>query len=286
MAEPVLIKRRTSGTLLDFHITLNAFYTFILRVAAPDGSHAWYLDAARDNGYLDVLNPDFMVEQARLVHSNGSGEWVDLKALPKSRVSEMVQARFSPDGVLTGSVQIRAFNEDSYAVKYHYDDFDSEDAYLDDIEADEQIEITRFEIKKDYAPLTELEYDFEKDGEAGDRLYVHPFLSPFHSASSFRKETREIPVDFPYPTDISYNFVLTVPEGYAVEELPESKSFTCAPVKGRILFQCREVGNQINVIYRFTMDEVLVLPTEYADLRLFWETAVGLEKSIIVLKKQ
>ena len=286
LAEPVMIKRRTSGFLLDFHISLNTFDTFILRVANPDGSQFWYLDAARESGYLNVLSPDFLVEQARLIHANGNGEWVNLSGLTKSRVSEMVKVEFSPEGVMTGTVQIRAHNEDSYMVKAQYADFDTEDAYLDDIESDENIEITQFEIRKDYGPTTEIDYSFEKDDEMGDRLYIHPFLSSFHSASSFRKETRDIPVDFPYPTDISYNYVLTIPEGYAVEELPESKSFACASVKGRVLFQCRVVGNQVSATYRFVMEDTLVLPEKYSDLRLFWETAVGIEKGTIVLKKQ
>jgi hypothetical protein len=61
---------------------------------------------------------------------------------------------------------------------------------------------------------------------------------------------------------------------------------TCPPVKGRILFQCKQIGNQISVSYRFTMDETTVLPEYYADLRAFWEKVVGVEKSTIVLKKQ
>ena len=55
---------------------------------------------------------------------------------------------------------------------------------------------------------------------------------------------------------------------------------------GRIQFLCQQVGNSVSVSYRATLDKVLILPDDYADLRLFWETAVGIEKSTIVLKKQ
>jgi hypothetical protein len=129
-------------------------------------------------------------------------------------------------------------------------------------------------------------YDFERDLDTGDRLYIQPFLSNYHSDTSFRKEKRDIPVDFPYPTAIIYSFVLDIPEGYDVEELPEIVTMTCPPVKGRIMFQCKQIGNQISVSYRFTMDETTVLPEYYADLRAFWEKVVGVEKSTIVLKKQ
>lgn len=285
-AEPVMIRRRTSGMLIDHHISLRSFDTFILRVTAPGGQGPWYLDAARDEGYLNVLNPLFLVEKARVIPFNGSGEWVDLTNLTRSHVSELVKMRMEPDGTLTGSAQIVANQEDSYLVKAHYNSFDTEDAFLEDIESDEHIEITAFEIKKEYGPTAEISYSFEKENEAGSLLYIQPVLSSFHSSSDFRKEERTLPVDFPYPESITYSFSLEIPEGYVVEELPEKVGLTFPSLEGRIQFATQQVGNIVSVLYRASLGKMLVLPEEYADLRLFWETAIGVEKSTIVLKKQ
>lgn len=285
-AEPVMIRRRTSGMLIDHHISLRSFDTFILRVTAPGGQGPWYLDAARDEGYLNVLNPLFLVEKARVIPFNGSGEWVDLTNLTRSHVSELVKMRMEPDGTLTGSAQIVANQEDSYLVKAHYNSFDTEDAFLEDIESDEHIEITAFEIKKEYGPTAEISYSFEKENEAGSLLYIQPVLSSFHSSSDFRKEERKLPVDFPYPESITYSFSLEIPEGYVVEELPEKVGLTFPSLEGRIQFATQQVGNIVSVLYRVSLGKMLVLPEEYADLRLFWETAIGVEKSTIVLKKQ
>ncbi|MBR5106843.1 MAG: DUF3857 domain-containing protein [Bacteroidales bacterium] len=285
-AEPVMIRRRTSGMLIDHHISLRSFDTFILRVTAPGGQGPWYLDAARDEGYLNVLNPLFLVEKARVIPFNGSGEWVDLTNLTRSHVSELVKMRMEPDGTLTGSAQIVANQEDSYLVKAHYNSFDTEDAFLEDIESDEHIEITAFEIKKEYGPTAEISYSFEKENEAGSLLYIQPVLSSFHSSSDFRKEERKLPVDFPYPESITYSFSLEIPEGYVVEELPEKVGLTFPSLEGRIQFATQQVGNIVSVLYRASLGKMLVLPEEYADLRLFWETAIGVEKSTIVLKKQ
>lgn len=285
-AEPVMIRRRTSGMLIDHHISLRSFDTFILRVTAPGGQGPWYLDAARDEGYLNVINPLFLVEKARVIPFNGSGEWVDLTNLTRSHVSELVKMRMEPDGTLTGSAQIVANQEDSYLVKAHYNSFDTEDAFLEDIESDEHIEITVFEIKKEYGPTAEISYSFEKENEAGSLLYIQPVLSSFHSSSDFRKEERKLPVDFPYPESITYSFSLEIPEGYVVEELPEKVGLTFPSLEGRIQFATQQVGNIVSVLYRASLGKMLVLPEEYADLRLFWETAIGVEKSTIVLKKQ
>ena len=285
-AEPVMVRSRDSGMMMDFHISLHSFDTFILRVSSPDGNKTWYLDAARDEGYLNVLDPLFLVDKARLIPFNGSGDWVDLTNLTRSLVAEMVQMKMEPDGTLTGSANIAGNNEYSYGIKAHYNDFDTEDAYLEEIESDENIEVTRLEIKKEYGPNVDITYDFEKKNEAGGLVYIQPFLSKYHPASAFRKEERRIPVDLPYSESIIYSFTLEIPEGYSVEELPENKVMNFPNLGGRIQFLCKRVGDNVSVSYRASLDRVLFLPDEYADLRLFWETAVGIEKSTIVLKKQ
>lgn len=285
-AEPVMVRTRDSGMLMDFHISLRSFDTFILRVSSPNDQNAWYLDAARDEGYLNVLDPLFLVDKARLIPFNGSGEWVDLTNLTRSLMSEMVQMKMEPDGSLKGSANIAAKNEDSYGIKSHYNDFDTEDAYLEEIEADENLEVTRFEINKEYGPNVSITYDFEKNNEASGLVYIQPILSQFHSASAFRKEERKLPVDLPYSESLIYSFTLEIPEGYSVEELPENKVMNFPVLDGRIQFLCQQVGNNVSVTYRASLDKILILPEEYADLRLFWETAVGIEKSTIVLKKQ
>lgn len=287
-AEPVMIHRRSEGVLLDFHVSINAFDTFILKVTSPDGSKSWFLDAAREYGYLNVLSPDFLVSQARLIHLDGNGEWVDLTGISKqNRINQMVTTHISPEGYLEGKSSISAVAQASYSVKAHYDDYDTEDAYLEDLESDEGIQVREFEFNKEYGPSTTITYTFEKDlDDSGDRLYIQPFLEPFHSASAFQKDDRKIPVDFPYPEILSYTFVLTIPDGYAIEELPENASLVCPPVNGRLQFQSKLVGNQLSISYRFTLEATQVLPDSYQDLRLFWEKAAGIEKSTIVLKKQ
>ena len=286
VAEPVMIRRRSSGGLMDYQISANSFDTFLLRVTTKDKSKVWFLDAARDDGFLNVLNPEFLVNKARLVPFEGSGQWLDLTHLAQNRITVLASAEVSEDGVLSGKARISAQNESSYSVKSRYRSFDSEEAFLEDLEADENVEVSSFNIQKEYGPKVEMSYEFKKEHDSGERLYIRPVLSLYHPEAAFQKEERKIPVDFPYPESLNYTFVLNIPEGYVVEELPESKSLSCPPVEGRIVFQMRQAGNNVSAVYRFVMGKSFVPAEDYADLRLFWETAAGIEKSTIVLRKK
>ena len=66
----------------------------------------------------------------------------------------------------------------------------------------------------------------------------------------------------------------------------EKTAKTFPPVGGRIQLLAQQLGNTVSVNYRVNLDKMMILPENYADLRLFWETAVGVEKSTIVLRKQ
>ena len=286
LVEPVMVRRRGNGILMNYHITMNAFNTFILRITTQDGSQSWFLDAAREEGCLNVLHPQFLVDQARVIRKDGSGEWVDLTRLTRTRILQAVKASLAEDGSLEGTSRIQASGEEAFALKSQYNKFDSEDAFIEDIENDENLQVESFTFDKPYGPVAGLNYTFTKEQSGESMLYIHPFLSKFHSSTAFRKESRDIPVEFPYPVDISYTYLLTVPDGYAVEELPEGTSLVCPPVDGRILFQCKEIGGQVSLTYKFSLDRYMVLPSEYPDLRAFWEAAAGIENCTIVLKKQ
>ena len=287
LAEPVLLRRRTSGNLVIIQVTASAYDAMILKITSPASGKEWYLDAVRRDGYLNVLAPHYLVSEARLINKSGIGMWVDLTSLYKSKVNEVVTGEINADGLFAGTSKISAQGSDSYVIKDHYHDAESEEAYLEEQQNDEGLEeLTDFTIESGYSPATAISYNFEKEfDKSGDLMYVKPFLSTYIPDSAFRKEKRKIPVDFPYPYDIAYTCMITIPEGWAVEEMPASISLSCPPVNGKIIFTCQNITDKIIVRYHFTLNSRLIQPEEYPDLRAFWEQAVNTEKSVIVLKK-
>ena len=71
VVDPVLVKMRSSGVLIDFQPERNAFDTFILRVVGNDGK-AYFIDGGSKCGYVNVLADEFLVSnvQVELLNSN------------------------------------------------------------------------------------------------------------------------------------------------------------------------------------------------------------------------
>lgn len=284
----VFVKFRTSGHLLDFQPERFPFDTFILKVTAEDGSE-YFLDGGSNHAYINVLPPDFLVPNARMIKYSGTGHWVDLTKLSRNSTVQTISATLTDDMRLQGSYVAKYTGVRSYAAKEDYAGYADEDAYISDIESDYGVEIDEaaFKDAKDYSASTSVEFTFYKDLDtAGDYIYVNPFLERFHSADSFQSIDREYPVDFPSAYAITYLFTFTIPEGYAVDQLPENKSFRFDPIGSNVRCISAVRGNTVQVSYSFTLGKMFCEVAHYKDLRTYWQYLAEIYDSVLVLKKQ
>ena len=290
VAEPVLVRLRSSGHLMSWHVSANSFDTFILQITTPEGK-VHYLDACRDNAYVDVLSPDYLVDKARLLTLDQRGSWVDLvSAQPRSSLSETVQTRFDEDGVFRGNVEIQAVNLDSYNLRMVKEDFATEDERIEDIEKDEKLTVlTINDIEKGYSNEANMSYTFEQEDVrlGGDFVTIRPILSCFHGENYFREPERLIPIDFPYTSQIKYIFSMEIPEGYVVESLPAPTWLTCPNAGGMsVRIQYNLIGDKLHGAFIYNNPSMIVMPNYYADFQMFWSTVAKAEKAVIILKKQ
>jgi hypothetical protein len=284
----VFVKFRTSGHLLDFQPERFPFDTFILKVTAEDGSE-YFLDGGSNHAYINVLPPDFLVPNARMIKYSGTGHWVDLTRLSRNSTVQTISATLTDDMRLQGSYVAKYTGVRSYAAKKDYAGYADEDAYISDIESDYGVEIDEaaFKEAKDYSASTSVEFTFYKDLDtAGDYIYVNPFLERFHSADSFQSIDREYPLDFPSAYAITYLFTFTIPEGYAVDQLPENKSFRFDPIGSNVRCISAVRGNTVQVSYSFTLGKMFCEVAHYKDLRTYWQYLAEIYDSVLVLKKQ
>ena len=291
-AEPVLVKFRTSGPLVQYQISTDQFDAFILRVTCPNGE-VHLLDAVRDDAYIDILDPKYQVREARLLSLEGIGSWIDLPSLlSKSSLNESVQYTVKEDGTIAGVARIKATGTDSYDLRRHYHSFDKVEDWIEDTEKDENISISEMVLEDadGYSPTAQIHYDFETDQHFGDDyLYLNVFLTPYHSETAFQKEERYLPVDFPYETSYVYRFAFVIPDEYEIESLPQNEQVVCEVLDGKSLLailQCRALGNQFSLTYRVFRNATLVPQEQYSELRAYWEHLCQIEKSTLVLKKK
>lgn len=289
-AEPVMVKTRNRGIVLESLPSADMFDSFILAVTTPSGRKC-FVDALSDAGYIDVLSPQLLSDHGRIVREKGKGEWVDLGASAKGLLNEYVKWTVGTDGSLTGAYSVNAYQEASFDMKDEFNEAEDEASFIDGLEKLTGGELSDFKAEQmeDWSPSCAFSctVSHEPAGPSGDRIYVRPFVRPYHTLESFRATRRSVPVDFRYPEQIRFTANITIPEGYTVEELPQAVSLVENLSGCRAQMKVSFDGNQtVSLSYVYGSDAMQVLPDGYVHLRAFWGKMCELYDTVIVLKRQ
>ncbi|MGV3697345.1 hypothetical protein [Flavobacterium sp.] len=93
------------------------------------------------------------------------------------------------------------------------------------------------------------------------------------------------PVDFEYPNQEKLNVNLMIPEGYAVELLPEPKNLSMKDSLANFKYNAIKNGNQIQIACTFDINRAIIGPQHYEALKAFYKEIVDKQTEKIVLKK-
>ena len=288
--KPVMVRNRSNGNLVPFHVSLDAYDTFILQVTCP-GGQTYYLDAAPSDGYLNVLSDNFLVEKARLLSLDGQGSWVDLRNLCKNIYLASATVTVDAEGLMTGEITEKMFNNLSQSVKRGYKNAGDQEEFVDEyIEKDHNLTVDHFKIAgtDEYTPQVQMDYSFEKQQEvAGDMMYVNLFLLNFHDPSTFKEEVRRVPVDFMYPYRINYTVNMIIPEGYELVELPKPAVYKAQGIKSQAMVQFSQTDvNMVSMSFSFVLNSYFAPTEAYKDVRAWYEMLTNIYNTTLVLKKK
>lgn len=290
-ADPVFIRTRDHGLLMDFHVKLDAFNSVVLRVTCPSGA-VYYIDASWDHGYLNVLPVQYMVARGRVVPLEGEGSWAALNRLARNQERMSVQMDIQPDGTVRGHSVNSGTNAVAAYMKQRVKEIGDKDkekliSFLENRDGVE-IEEVSTDWTSEWGPSARISYSWKDEATvSGDLVYIKPFTTKFHSQNDFKRPDRVIPVEFPFPEMLSYSLSMNIPEGYIIESMPETQVLQCPCAQSSAQLQVMYNGeDKISMNYRFILGETFIAGTDYAELRSYWEKVCGLYDSTIVLKKK
>lgn len=290
---PIVMRRRDSGILPLSHSSLKYLNTFVVGIQMDDSTMA-YLDGSAEDGYLNVLPAKLLVSRARVVKKTASlmpnntpDIWVNLQTNARGRETTTIQAQLSADGLLTGKKSSMLIEEAAAAKRRSWRLAKDSTEQIQKMQERDGIEIQsyRLEGRNDFSPTVKEEMTFTKQCDAaGDIIYLNPFIFIPQHESPFTAAERILPMEFPYKQAEMQNVMITLPEGYVVEEAPKPIIIKLDGATARIV--CNVNGNVLNVQYVMNIDKTFFASTQYQDLKAFFDKLVESNKHIITVKKQ
>lgn len=283
---PVLIRTRHRGRL-PMRATVDKLNTFIVAAYTPEGDTC-YIDGSIDKGDINILPPSLMVTQGVLFDDSEKTNFIDLSQLGKNTMRYNITATIKEDGTFTGKRDGLYGGQNAVlfrsAVGNEKDSIDS----MRKTEEKYNINITGCQTRDTHILSNRCIETIDFSGELptnDDYIYVNPMLFPDESKNPFTNAGRKFPVEFPYMQSVIINTLLTLPEGFEIEELPQSIKMVLNNKEVSMTYAIRQEDNRLRTQYNIMIHTPLILPESYSELRNFWEELVNKNNQQIVLKK-
>lgn len=283
---PILISTRSNGIAL--YPSRSAFNYVIAGVELEN--QIVLLDATNKYSLPGVLPIRDLNWFGRVIRNNGSSATVNLTPEKKSIDVVTLMGTINKEGEVEGKVRKKYFDYNAFIFRNNYNGL-SKDSYIEKLEKENNgLEIVEYEVQNSLnlsEPIVE-NYSFKSTNSVeiiGDKIYFSPFLYFAISENPFKQENREYPVDFIFPNQDSFRISLTIPEGYTVESLPESKVIAMPENMAKFSYDVSKNNNQVQLSYTFDINKVVIENGYYETLKDFFKELVNKNTERIVLKK-
>ena len=288
-AYPVIISTRSNGIITDYR-PVASYYNYTICMV-KDGDKEYLLDATDPYLPAELLPKRCLNGKGRIIRDDKPSGWAKLEA--KNGSTEMIMGTLAVDeeGYLVGDVQISSYG---YPAGYKMASVETKgkDKFIEDIKKNRpDWEIEQYDIDipahagKPFVEKIKCSIEGRVE-DMGDILILNPLLGTKWEENPFKGEKRTYPIDFVTAQNDRLVLNLKIPEGYVVDEMPESVRITTHDKGIYYLYSIRDLGNGIIQIQsNLKINRPMYAQTEFEELKKFFEVVRDRQSAQIVLKR-
>jgi len=284
-ANPVLVSTRSNG--IAYFPSITAFNYVICAVELPEG--LILLDATDIFSIPNILPTRVLNWKGIMIRNDGTSEEINL--MPKSLSNELSNMgyKINADGTIKGKIKKQYSDYFGWTFRDKFSVVNQE-VYLESVESRENIEIEEYTRENEEIlnkPVTE-SFNFTDIKQCeiiADKIYFSPLLFLATTENPFKREIREYPIDFSFPTSKRYNVLIDLPEGYLVESIPNTMNIATLENISSFKYLIVNLGNKIQLSVTFDINVAIVTSDYYEIMKAFFKQLIEKQNEKIVLKK-
>ena len=284
-AYPAVMRSRDNG-FLTIRATVKEFNTFV--VAVKVGDKLSYLDGSIEDGWLDVLPDNLLVDRARIVSKDKPAEWVDLRGVSESKSRSMVKGELQADGTLQADIQTKYTGLEAASLRHDFRTATDSATFVSELAQELNCEIESLALTHHHGLGPDVERNMHVTKQydaAGDIIYLNPWVLNVMSENPLTEEERTLPIEFPYIYTENLASVITLPEGYVVEELPKSLMIKSEDGKLSCVIASTSDGSTLSSRCQMQVGRLFFTPKEYPFVKSFLDEVYKRLQDVIVIKK-
>lgn len=290
-ASPALLSTRANGTVLTEYSLISQFNMVV--AAVEIGNSAFVVDVSSGLRSYKFPHPKILYRNAFVIREDDSYGW--LTTIPIDKTYERMSMEYSLSdssritvkmiGNETGAFSgVKRQDVKSLNFKQYWE---NEYKDLPGLVVDSANFENLQNLNKNVTYETTFSFDKEESFNLDqDVLYFQPFLFLKLEQNPFKKPTRELPIEFSYPYSIQQMVKVEIPDGYVVEELPESVNYMLPNGGGYYRFIINVNGNILTAVSTTNISQIYYSSEEYKAIKELFQTKVDATNATVVLKKE
>ncbi|WP_177761088.1 DUF3857 domain-containing protein [Flavobacterium sp. I3-2] len=285
-ANPIILATKQKG--ISYLVHPDAFNNVIAGVEL--NNETILLDATNKFSTINIIPLDNTNWNGRLIEENFNSKEIVLEPKIESKRNVTSYLNFDlQNNTINAKIHDVYSNYEAFVLRNKYKNF-TDDKIKEFLQGQYEVEIDTLSISnfnnnnsnviKYYKLKKENAFDV-----LADKIYFSPAFIFEISSNIFRQEDRNYPIDFLFPTQNSYSFTYTIPEGYQVESLPENKKMVLKSKVFGVNWNFTHDSKRILFKWNIEFNKAIVDPEEYLNIKKVFEEMVKFMDEKVVLKK-
>lgn len=290
-ANPGLLSTRDNGTVLTDYPIVTQFNMLVAVVEL--GNSAFIVDVSSGERSIRFPHPEILYRNAFVIREDDSFGW--LITVPIDNSYERMSMEYSLSDSSRIKMKVRANLKGAFSEQIRGEvntiNFNSywEDKYQE--LPDFEIDSSKFENLENLSENVSYEASFSFGKEDNllldrDLIYLEPFLFKKMPENPFKKQNRRFPIEFLYPFSEQLMVKIEIPEGYTVDELPETRQVQLPSGDGYYRFMSSITDNILTFVSTTNIGSVYYSPDDYQAIKELFQVKVDATNAVVVLKKE
>lgn len=287
---PILSRTRSEGrpiTLYPMILQFNYLITY-----AKIGQKEYLLDATEKDHPIGMLPVRALNEEGWLFDP-ADPTWIAIKSRERASQVTLAQVSISEEGVLSGKLDVNEAGYASITERSRLSEAKDEIQYLRKhlFGGDESVEINDIQFDNKDQPDQPLRYKIQFKKPVGttvtsDRMYVPASMFGGWSENPFTSETRLLPIDFIFPLEEQHIVHFHFPQGYELEERPNSIIFKLSNGSAEFRRMVQSMDTVLTIQSKLTITKPQLPATMYSEIKAMFDKMVTLQADQMVFKKK
>ena len=285
-AEPVVLSTVKRGILTSYSPSIGML-DYVLALIDFDGKPVLY-DATSKMTTPNIIRPAALNYFGYLM-TKTEAKQINILCPQKSKTYLTVDSKLNPDGTFAGNFSDR--DTMLYAMvnneRYDKDKNDYQKTYYK-----ERYTFPYTNIKSGATDKGDFETSFEFDSDSfvdgiGGKLVFNPLLFLYNKSHEFdQTEARRSPIELMTGYDKIKKVTITLPDGYAFENVPKSKKFRTDDNAIQYVYKVTQEGNKLTVETTTTVEDPVYDKEYYPAFKQIFDNITKMEGQVVTAVKK